>query len=140
MRKLFTLGFAALILAATMAVAVSAQTNKVSITVSSSWDKVYAWMWKCPKQYSERFMSLTQVDDSTWTMTLDMDETAYKKAGILFVDTDSWNGDLQKTSDFRLSSGCYTIPKTQKQGQLVKRPNGLVCRELIFDCNKVDCK
>ncbi len=127
-------------LAATMAIAMSAQTNQVSITVTSSWNKVYAWIWKCPKRYSERFIPLTKVDNNNWTLTLDMDETAYKKAGILFVDTDSWNGDLQKTSDLRLSSGCYTIPKTQKQGQLVKRPNGLVCRELIFDCQKGKCR
>lgn len=126
-------------LAATMAIAMSAQSNQVSITVTTSWHNVYAWMWECPKQYNERFIPLKQVNDSTWTLILDMDETAYKKAGILFVDVDSWNGDLQKTNDIHLSSGCYIIPKTQEKGQLVQRPNGLVCKELIFKCNKEDC-
>ena len=72
-------------LTATMAIAMSAQSNQVSITVTTSWHNVYAWMWECPKQYNERFIPQTQVNDSTWTLILDMDETAYKKAGILFV-------------------------------------------------------
>lgn len=101
---------------------------------------MYAWIWNCPKQYSERFVPLTQLNDSTWTLSLDMDTDAYKKAGLLFVDTDSWNTDLQKTTDMRLKSGCYVIPKVHKQGQIVKRPNGLVCRELIFECKKEACQ
>ena len=66
-----------LVIASTMAIAMSAQTNPVSITVTSSWNKVYAWIWKCPERYCERFIPLTKVDNNTWTLTLDMDETAY---------------------------------------------------------------
>jgi len=57
MKKLIILA-----LAAAIAIAMSAQTNQVSITVTSSWNKVYAWIWKCPKQYCERFIQLTKVD------------------------------------------------------------------------------
>ena len=117
-----------------------AQSKPVSITVTApAWKKMYAWIWNCPKQYSERFVPMTQLNDSTWTLSLDMDADAYKKAGLLLVDTDSWNSDLQKTTDLRLKSGCYVIPKVHKQGQIVKRPNGLVCRELIFECKKEAC-
>ena len=114
-----------------------AQSKPVSITVTSpTWKKMYAWIWNCPTQYSERFVPLTQLNDSTWTLLLDMDADAYKKAGLLFVDTDSWNTDLQKTTDMNLMNGCYVIPRVPKQRQIVKRSNGLVCRELIFVCKK----
>ena len=113
----------------------------VTITVNAStWEKVYAWVWNCPKQYRERFIPLTKSDDHTWTLSLDMDLSAYKKAGMLFVDTDSWNTDLQKTIDLPLQNACYMIPETQKQGQIVKRPNGLVCKELIYECQNIECK
>lgn len=113
----------------------------VIVTVTApSWGKVYAWVWNCPKQYCDRFIPLTKTDDNTWTLSLDMDLAAYKKAGMLFVDTDSWNTDLQKTNDLHISNACYAIPQTQEKGQLVQRPNGLVCKELIYECKKVDCK
>jgi len=113
----------------------------VTITVTApSWKKVYAWVWNCPKQYREKFIPLTKVDDHTWTLSLDMDVSAYKKAGMLFVNTDSWNTDLQKTTDLPLQSACYAIPQTHKQGQIVKRPNGLVCKELIYECKTIECE
>ena len=113
----------------------------VTITVNApSWEKVYAWIWNCPKQFSDQFIPLTKVDDHTWALSLDMDLAAYKKAGLLFVDTDSWNCDLKKTNDMQLTNACYAIPMNQKQGQLVKRPNGFVCKELIYECKKIDCK
>ena len=118
-----------------------AQSKPVSITVTSpTWKNMYAWIWNCSKQYSERFVPLTHLNDSTWTLLLDIDADAYKKAGLLFVDTDSWNTDLQKTTDMSLKSGCYVIPEAPKQRQIVKRPNGLVCRELIFECKKEVCQ
>ena len=113
----------------------------VTITVNApSWEKVYAWIWNCPKQFSDQFIPLTKVDDHTWALSLDMDLAAYKNAGLLFVDADSWNCDLKKTSDMQLTNACYAIPMNQKQGQLVKRPNGFVCKELIYECKKIDCK
>lgn len=118
-----------------------AQSSPVSITVtSSSWKSMYAWIWNTAKKIDNRFIPMKQVNDSTWTLTIDADLEKHKDAGILFVDTDSWNSDLQKTNDLRLCNACYVIPQNQKQGQIVKRPNGLVCRELIFECKKVDCK
>ena len=118
-----------------------AQSKSVSITVTSpAWKNMYAWIWNCPKQYSERFVPLTQLNDCTWTLSLDMDTAAYKEAGLLFVDTDSWNTDIQKTTDMRLKRGCYVIPKVPKQRQIVKRPNNLVCRELIFECKNEACQ
>lgn len=117
-----------------------AQSSPVSITAISSWKRVHAWIWNTSKKIDNRFIPMEQVNDSTWTLTIDADLSKHKDAGILFVDTDSWNGDLQKTNDLRLCNACYVIPQAPKQRQIVKRPNGLVCRELIFECKKVDCK
>lgn len=135
MRKLF------LLLSVMAFYIIGCAQETVTITVSApSWKNVYAWIWNCPEQYSERFIPLTKADDNTWMLSLEMDMSAYKKAGMLFVDTDSWNTDLQKTKDLRLEEVCYAIPKAHKSGQLVQRPNGSVCRELIYDCKKVECK
>lgn len=114
--------------------------SKQIITVTSlTWKSMYAWIWNTSKKYNDHFIPLQQVNDSTWILSVDEDLTSYKKAGILFTDTDSWDKDMQRTDDTKLNGACFSIPAESKERQIIKMNSGAICRVILFDCKSIKC-
>lgn len=112
----------------------------ITVTTPTTWENVYAWIWNSEKQYNERFIPLKQINETTWEMDFNVELYKYKKAGILFTDTNSWDKDMQKTVDMQLNRKCFSVPSEPKERQIVKmNRSGTICRVLLFDCKIIEC-
>lgn len=40
---------------------------------ASEWKNMYVWMWNVPKEYNEKFIPMTQINDSVWSFTANID-------------------------------------------------------------------
>lgn len=107
-----------------------------------SWSNVYAWIWNTNKQYNERFIPLTKVDETTWILSIDINSDDYNDAGILFVNNNSWKKDYSKTSDLPLHNACYRIADKYTKWAIIQTGARMTanCKVLYFNCDEIECK
>ena len=50
------------------------QKQNIKLTITASeWKNMYVWMWNVPKEYNEKFIPMTQINDSVWSFTANID-------------------------------------------------------------------
>lgn len=116
------------------------QKQNIKLTITASeWKNMYVWMWNVPKEYNETFIPMTQINDSVWSFTANVDLKDCKKAGLLFVENNSWNEDHRKTQDLKLQAACYKIPEKHAGKSLVLTPKGAKILITQYNCKPIDC-